>query len=165
MNKKELKSLIESKVKEGKDAQQIFDEVVVESTLSPRDIAEAVSLVPTQQTRKKHRVAQTILVSILTLVVLMGFLNALILAIQEGFPMFPLVFFFPILTVIFLVGILNYKLSYYRWIAILSLFGVLRNFRELIDETTFVESLIDLILRICHHRFGLLPARCHEKQI
>jgi hypothetical protein len=127
MKKKDIRRAAEAKVALGYSRQHAFDEMRLEHPeLDVLRLAEAVRYVPSLAARQRYRVEQGALLAAIAASAFLQFIHAPGIYGAQAVDARAFLFAIPVATVALGVGIGRYHAKLYRWLALLSLYGIFR---------------------------------------
>ena len=138
MTDKEIKRLAEQKIKEGKSRQETFDELQSVSSTPSTGLADIVKFFPSLELRKQYKIQQVVLVLLLVYSVIIKMISTLPLIVEKGVSWLPLILIIPAITIFFTYAVITFKTQYYKWIAFISIWGILKSYTALMDGETFM---------------------------
>jgi len=143
MTKREVRKLVQLKIKEGKTQQQTFDEILELSDMPAEEIANIVKVIPTLASRQKNKIFNVILIVLLSLTVLSKIISGIPIVLQNGLKWIPILFLLPIINVLLLWGVATYKANFHRFVAIFTILGILNSLSKIIGVPFNYLLLID----------------------
>ena len=143
MTKREVRKLVQLKIKEGKTQQQTFDEILELSDMPAEEIANIVKVIPTLESRQKNKIFNVILIVLLSLTVLSKIISGIPIVLQNGLKWIPILFLLPIINVLLLWGVATYKANFHRFVAIFTILGILNSLSKIIGVPFNYLLLID----------------------
>lgn len=147
MTKKEIKDIARKNILDGKTKQETFNILNETSELPIEDLAKIVESIPSLQARKKYRLLNIILILILSITVLLKLLLGLPLLIENGIKFLPVFLILPIINMFLLWGVITFKAGSHKFVAILTILGVLRSLNKLIHNVD-ISMLIDITIAL-----------------
>lgn len=144
MTKKEIKKIAIKKINEGKTRQDVLTEIREETQAPIADIAGVLKFIPSKQTKEKYKVANSILLGILTLTILSKLIMGIPIVMENGIKWLPVLFLVPLINVLLAYAVATYKGEIYRWVAIFTILSLLRSTPKLFDGEMDLLKLIDL---------------------
>ncbi len=147
MTKTEIKKLAKQKIAEGKSHQETFDEIRKDSETrqSLESKAKVIRFIPTLEKRKKFKGVHWGLVILLAGTVALKLILGFAVISRVGAQLLPVVLLFPVINIILLIGLIQFKSQYYRIIAVLAIFGLLQSLFRIANNFN-IAYLIDLAI-------------------
>lgn len=155
MKNSELRKIAKENLSEGKSKQETFEILKDASTLKAEELAKIVQSIPSEAAKNKYKVLNIILMALLGITVLIKMLAGLPLIIDKGIQWLPVLFIFPIINIIMLVGVALYWPGTHRFVGFISALSAVRLIGSKDFSFTEVYSLIDLTLVLSLIGLGL----------
>ena len=146
MTKKEVTKSAKQSILEGKTKQETFESLKTSSKLSAEELAKIIQPIPSLQARQKYKTLQMILIGLLLLTILIKMTAGIPIVIQNGIRWLPVLFVFPIINILLLIGVANYMQSSHKFVAIFTLLSLVRSTNEFLGQPLDIFMIIDLIL-------------------
>jgi len=153
MTKKEVRKAALQSILDGKTKQETFETLKETSKLPTEDLAKIIQSIPSLQARQKYKTLNMILIGLLSLTVLFKMMAGIPIIIENGIKWFPVLFILPIINILLLIGVATYSQSSHKWVAIFTIFGLLRSLSDILGQP--FEPLIIIDLTIAAGLIGL----------
>ncbi|MEO8733013.1 MAG: hypothetical protein ABI373_01645 [Flavobacteriales bacterium] len=127
MGKREIRKAVEAKIELGYSRQHAFDEMRLERPETDlKRLADAVRYVPSLSARQHYRVEQGALLAVIAASALLQFIHAPEILQGQAVDAKTILLAIPVASIALGIGILRYHAQLYRWLAILSMYGIFR---------------------------------------
>lgn len=113
-------------LEEGLSKQEVYDALYHEAEKTPEDLAQIIKPLPTTDFKKQYKVWHGIFIALMVLIILLKMLAALPTIIEDRWLGVLFVFLSPLLNIILLISIVNYRSEYFRWTGFLTVIGLIR---------------------------------------
>lgn len=146
MTKKEIRKIATRKLNEGKKRQQVLTEMTEETQAPVADIAGVLRYTPSRRTKKKYKLVNSLLLTILIVTVILKLAIGIPIVLKNGIQWLPVLLLIPLVNIILSYGVATYKGHIYKWIAIYSAISLLKSLPAFFtDGLNFLET-IDLVI-------------------
>lgn len=133
MGKRDIRRAVMAKIALGYSRQHAFDEMRLEQpTIGVERLADVVRYTPSLAARQRYRIEQGALLGAIAAAALLQFIHAPMIFPDHAIDTKTLLMAIPLGTIILGAGVARYHVQLYRWLALLSLYGIFR--RMGIDE-------------------------------
>jgi hypothetical protein len=146
MTKKEIRRIATRKLNEGKKRQQVLIEIREEAKAPVADIAAVLKFTPSKRTKKKYKLVNSLLLTVLILTIVLKLAMGTLLVLTKGIAWLPLLFLLPLLNIYLAYEVANYKGQIYKWVAVFSLLSFLRSTPSLFNGGVDFLEAIDLVI-------------------
>lgn len=144
MTKRQIRKEAKQHILSGKTKQETFDHLKGIGKLPIEDLAKIIKSIPTLQAREEYKILNIILISLLALTVLAKMLTGIPIVIENGLKWLPILFIIPIVNIILLIGVATYWGESHKWVAILTILGLLRTLGSMLGQPFDPLILVDL---------------------
>jgi hypothetical protein len=144
-NKRAIRRSAEQMVRSGMSRQQVFDELNRTTGLATEQLADMVRFIPSMGARKRHGAAQTALIGLLVLTVLLKLLAAFGLVLMNGDRMLPWVLLMPAVNMVIAIGVAMHRGATYKAVAALTIIGLLQSTARIFSSPMWA-ILLELVL-------------------
>lgn len=146
MTKKEIRKIASTKLNEGKKRQQVLTEMAEETDVPVADIARILRYMPSRRTKKKYKLVNSLLLTILMLTVILKFIVGIPIVIQNGIQWLPVLLLIPLINIILCYEVATYKGYIYKWVAIYPVLPLLKLLPTLFTNGVDFFKTIDLVI-------------------
>lgn len=147
MTKKELKKQLNHRVYNNETRQQIFEHFDNLYPNRSKDIADLIVDIPTLADRKKYLPHQIILIVLIAISVLLKALYSLAVLQEMGLGYFIMALLVPIINVVLIIGLVQWKPIYFRTVGQLASFGLLQMLFNVGEGTFGVSITLEKIIQ------------------
>ena len=123
INDKEVNSLIEKKIKEGKSRSEILEELS-EIYYDRKKLANLIALTPKPERRKKYKIYNDILLLLLILTIFSRLLIGVLVLADISIFATPFAFIYPLITLYFAIEVSKFRAYIYKILGLLALISV-----------------------------------------
>ena len=143
MTNKEIRKHATERIEEGKSRQEVFEELSETVKMAKDDLAKIIRFIPSLELRKKHKVAHVTLLILLGISVLFKMFAGIPLVIKNGINWLPIIFILPIINIILLYLIGNYRGENYKFVGIMGILGLTRSLQSLTEIASNPLIIVD----------------------
>ncbi len=144
-SKRAIRKTAEQQVLSGQSRQQVYEELRPSSGLPDEDLANIIRYIPSLEARKRHQAAQTALIGLLVLTVLLKLLAAFGLVLMNGDKMLPWVLLMPAVNMVLAIGVAMHRGAAYKAVAVLTIIGLLQSTARIFSSPLWA-ILLELVL-------------------
>ena len=146
MKKNQIRKKAQNGLEEGLSKQEVYNALYREAKKTPEDLAQIIKPLPTTDFKKQYKVWHSIFIGLMVLIILLKMLATLPAIIEDGLLGVLFVFLVPLLNIILLIGVVNYRSEYFRWTGILSVIGLIRFVGSGEEISMDIFFMVDLLL-------------------
>ena len=155
MTKKEIRTAAKAMIMAGSSRQQVYEALQAQSTMPVEKLATLVRYIPTLEARQKYHTAWVALIVLLLMGIVGKLFMAALLIRDSGSSMWPTLLLFPLINVALAIGVIQYRGEAFRFVAVLSILGVLRSVGREAAGGFGWEFLVDLLFACALIALGL----------
>lgn len=143
MKLKEAAKIARKQIAEGKTRQETYDSLMAANNLPAVKFATIIQSIPSVQAREKYKTANGILMTLLILTIVFKLIVGILLVMENGLKILPVLLILPLLNIYFLWGVSNFRPGIHRSVGILTIIGVLRSLQHVIGQPFNLFFFID----------------------
>lgn len=149
MKKKEIKTLAEQKIKEGKSRQETLEEIKLENPdAKTTEVTNIVRYIPTLVNREKYKKLNNTLLILIGISILLKIILGLEIVLTNGTKWIPMLVLIPLINIYFFYQVSKYNGGIYKALALITVLSFLRTISNSIKDGDYIALIFDSLFVI-----------------